>query len=305
MPAKRQRLLAPKFKTLLSLLPESQRRIARDNRKKQLFESMVCKLVQGRPLPEEELRRIVRKCASRILDEDLAGKAGARARLKERLTKILRKNNKLPGWHLLSEDAKRALRFFSPKQPLLFASGARCFAELTIGCALYDFPVDPGIRIFVKPDPSEFDNPALIELKRKLFTFRRGDYSHIESMLAGSIGYFGIGVHKVKGERKPTVVIWVRQQRVIPEFPTAIRKRYEMWDVELLRYVEVKLKEAGVKRLAVVSPAYYLRHKETIRREYEIFEKRLKALGYAPKNLKLLGLAYYYSHGPFLVKILK
>jgi hypothetical protein len=259
------------------LPPLLRAQLARGRAERRTFRMLLIKLTQGQPVEEPRFGQLARLAADRALDLDI-------------MTKTRKRN---PPKNTGLEFANSFLARI-PKKPkvLIFKSGAIMEVHWQIGEFIHDGPrpfagsprTSQGIRIIVKPHASEQQLKGFSHVSRAIRLPLSQD--SVEE-LVNAIGYFGMSVHITadkNGQKRPTAVVWTRQTRGIPKFSAAAQKRYENWDLELLRYLAPVLKNMGVTRIAFhVEKAQ--QYPKSIAIQYEQLKTHLLRQGYQNEPL--------------------
>lgn len=152
-------------------------------------------------------------------------------------------------------------------------------------------------RFVLYPSKKEYERNPEIKGLLKLETSRKGKAYTVDFVkeIAGGIGYFGINVHRCKGEERPTALINVveARRRYFQLRPT-LRRRYKNWDEIGLRFLEEQLREMGFKRVAIIPSTdrvFKERAKDVPLPPKSVVEKYYKQLpesqGYVKKNLEV------------------
>ncbi|MCX6801771.1 MAG: hypothetical protein NT067_01525 [Candidatus Diapherotrites archaeon] len=263
------------------------------------------KAVGGAPRQENELRNdAVRAARLAVVGESRAGCMERKAVLKAREERIAR------GPRRVDPESRRILSFFEPNTFLQFGNGAKANVSLAIGPAIIGLALASGfgVRLFVKPMTGEFKTDEERVFKAKIDgVWLRGDDATYQSDLFGSIGFFGLYFPRMKGVNGRVAVLWIRQDRALPEAPKSIKKRFDKWDVELLSYLERRLKVAGVEKLLVATvddPSGI--GKLTRLEQYGKLGKRAERRGYHKETVEFKGDRRQYHVWPeYLVKNLQ
>jgi hypothetical protein len=237
--------IPPQVSVALRFLPPLLRvQLARGKAERRTFRTLLIKLTQGQPVEKSRFGQLARLAADRALDLDIRAKT--------------RKRN--PPKNTRNFNFANSFLARIPKKPkvLIFKSGAIMEVHWQIGEFIHDGPrpfagsprTSQGIRIIVKPNANEQQLKGFSRVSRAIRLPLPQD--SVEELI-NAIGYFGMSVHITadkNGQKRPTAVVWTRQARGIPTFLTAAQKRYENWDLELLRYLAPVLKSMGVTRIA-------------------------------------------------------
>ncbi len=293
----RQRPRPVKLSEALAHLPEEQRRAVLSEHAKQRFRNALRAITGGKPVVPRKIPKIARISARAAL------KGFSFSPLREKPKRNVISASRYPATKDLDRFNLELMKHFPVSRVMVMPSGYRVRLVAELGPPLLGFEHlqkpwtrknnFPGevVRIDVMPIVQKREDPLIYR------TVRGNGFEGFLG-LNKSRGFAAVKFHRLKGSRKPVMVVWTVESHAFFGLPESFSRRYHNWELGLMAFLEAVARSAGCEKIAVISPGHIdhmvqmvpMNYKN-VKQYYERLKVKLEKEGYSELELKIEPLA--------------